>query len=361
MDRVIYSPMKYVQGEGAWQRLHEYAAALGQKGAYAVAGPHVLEHYWSDVEKGFKEANFPLHAHRFAGECSMNEINRIVNELREENCDVIIGIGGGKTLATAKAVGCYANLPVIIAPSIASTDAPCSALSVIYTDEGAFESYLFLRNNPNVVLVDTAVIARSPVRMLVAGMGDALATYYEARACFNSGGRTTAGGRSSLSALAVARACRDSLFKNGLRAKLAAEAKTVSSALDDIVETNTYMSGIGFESGGLAAAHAIHNGLTVLPGVHHAMHGEKVSFGLLAQLVLENAPQDEFKQVLDFCREVGLPTNLAALGLTDVSDGDLMKAARAACAEGETIHNMPFKVTPEAVFSAMRVADRLGS
>lgn len=95
MDRVIYSPMKYVQGEGAWQRLHEYAAALGQKGAYAVAGPHVLEHYWSDVEKGFKEANFPLHAHRFAGECSMNEINRIVNELREENCDVIIGIGGG--------------------------------------------------------------------------------------------------------------------------------------------------------------------------------------------------------------------------------------------------------------------------
>lgn len=172
MDRVIYSPMKYVQGEGAWQRLHEYAAALGQKGAYAVAGPHVLEHYWSDVEKGFKEANFPLHAHRFAGECSMNEINRIVNELREENCDVIIGIGGGKTLDTAKAVGFYANLPVIIAPSIASTDAPCSALSVIYTDEGAFESYLFLRNNPNVVLVDTAVIARSPVRMLVAGMGD---------------------------------------------------------------------------------------------------------------------------------------------------------------------------------------------
>ena len=89
-----------------------------------------------------------------------------------------------------------------------------------------------------------------------------------------------------------------------------------------------------------------------------AQQGDKAAS---EQLVLENAPQDEFKQVLDFCREVGLPTNLAALGLTDVSDGDLMKAARAACAEGETIHNMPFKVTPEAVFSAMRVADRLGS
>jgi glycerol dehydrogenase len=238
--------MKYVQGEGAWQRLHEYAAALGQKGAYAVAGPHVLEHYWSDVEKGFKEANFPLHAHRFAGECSMNEINRIVNELREENCDVIIGIGGGKTLDTAKAVGFYANLPVIIAPSIASTDAPCSALSVIYTDEGAFESYLFLRNNPNVVLVDTAVIARSPVRMLVAGMGDALATYYEARACFNSGGRTTAA-CFVLSALAVARACRDSRLKT-VCAPTGGRSQNVSSALDDIVETNTFMCGFVFQT-----------------------------------------------------------------------------------------------------------------
>lgn len=361
MDRIIYSPMKYVQGQGAWQRLHEYAANLGQKGAYAVASPHILKHYWADIEKSFQEANFPLQAHRFGGECSMNEINRIVNDLKAKECDVIIGIGGGKTLDTAKAVGFYANLPVIIAPSIASTDAPCSALSVIYTDDGVFESYLFLRNNPNVVLLDTSVIARSPVRMLVAGMGDALATYYEARACFESGGRTTAGGASSLSALAIARACRDSLFKNGLRAKLAAEAGTVSTALENIVETNTYMSGVGFESGGLAAAHAIHNGLTVLPGLHEAMHGEKVSFGLLAQLVLENAPQDEFKQVLDFCREVGLPTNLAALGLKSVSDEDLMKAAQASCADGETIHNMPFNVTPEAVFCAMKVADKLGS
>ena len=361
MDKIIYSPMKYVQGPGAWERLADYADALGAKSAYAVAGPHVLKHYWPVVEKGFAAQNIPLHAHRFGGECSMAEIKQIVNEIHEKNCGVVIGIGGGKTLDTAKAAAYYAKLPVIIAPSIASTDAPCSALSVIYTPEGAFESYLILRNNPDVVLVDTAVIAQSPVRMLVAGMGDALATYYEARACFASGKATTAGGRSSLSALAIARGCRDSLFKNGLRAKLAAEAKTVSSALDDIVETNTYMSGIGFESGGLAAAHAIHNGLTVLPQTHGAMHGEKVAFGLLAQLALENAPQAEFDEVLAFCREVGLPTNLAALGLKDVPDEDLKKVAAASCAEGETIHNMPFKVTPEDVFAAIKVADKLGA
>ena len=361
MERIIFSPMKYVQGPGAWQRLAEFAAGLGATGAYAVAGPHVLKHNWEPIEKSFQARHLPLTAHAFAGECSMTEIKRIVNEIHEKNCGVVIGIGGGKALDTAKAAAFYAKLPVIIAPSLASTDAPCSALSVIYTEEGAFESYLILRNNPDVVLVDTSVIAQAPVRMLVAGMGDALATYYEARACFASGKKTTAGGKSSLSAIAIARACRDSLFKNGLRAKLAAEAKTVSAALDDIVETNTYMSGVGFESGGLAAAHAIHNGLTVLPQTHPFMHGEKVAFGLLVQLALENAPQVEFNEVLSFCRRVGLPTNLAALGLENVSDDELQQVAAASCAEGETMHNMPFAVTPQAVFAALKIADKLGA
>lgn len=72
--------------------------------------------------------------------------------------------------------------PVIICPTVASTDAPCSALSVVYTDEGVFQEYLFLKRNPDVVLVDTAVIAASPLRLTVAGMGDALATYFEVRA-----------------------------------------------------------------------------------------------------------------------------------------------------------------------------------
>lgn len=98
-------------------------------------------------------------------------------------------------------------------PTIASTDAPCSALSVIYSDEGVFEKYLFLPANPNMVLVDTAVVAAAPVRLLVAGMGDALATYFEARACEASGATTVWAAKTTLAAMGLARLCYDTLWR----------------------------------------------------------------------------------------------------------------------------------------------------
>lgn len=91
----------------------------------------------------------------------------------------------------------------------------------------------------------------------------------------------------------------------------------VTEALERIIEANTYLSGIGFESSGLAAAHAIHNGFTILEECHHLYHGEKVAFGTLAQLVLQNSPMDEIETVLGFCQRVGLPVTLAQMGVKE--------------------------------------------
>ncbi len=98
----------------------------------------------------------------------------------------MVGIGGGKTLDTAKAIGYYQKLPVVVIPTIASTDAPTSALSVIYTEAGEFEEYLIYPKNPDMVVMDTAIIAKAPVRLLVSGMGDALSTWFEAKACYDA-------------------------------------------------------------------------------------------------------------------------------------------------------------------------------
>ncbi len=360
MKRVIFSPTKYIQGANELAHLCDHALSLDIKGAYAIVDPFILANYSQTIEASFKHHNIPLVTDAFHGECCQSEITRIQKQVKANSLNIIIGIGGGKTLDTAKAVAYFSKLPIVIVPTIASTDAPCSALSVLYTEDGHFDHYLFLNNNPNIVIADTNVIANAPSRLLVAGMGDALATYFEARACYRSNATTISGGVCSLAALHLAKLCYETLLSDGLNAKLAVDQHVNTKALENIIEANTYLSGIGFESGGLAGAHAIHNGLTVLEECHHMYHGEKVAFGTLVQLVLENAPQHEIETVLNLCHEVGLPTTLKALGLKNPTEEQLMVVATASCAKNDTIHNMPFEVTPHDVYSAILVADQLG-
>ena len=213
-----------------------------------------------------------------------------------------------------KAVAHYAGTQVFICPTIASTDAPCSALSVIYTDEA------FLKNIYSFRLIKSCYdgyrdhCGKSPVRLTVAGMGDALATYFEARACQRSEATSCAGGNTTGAAMALAELCFDTLMEEGVKAKIALEAGVCTPAVEKIIEANTLLSGIGFESAGLAGAHAIHNGLTVLEECHHMYHGEKVAFGTLAQLVLENVPHEGVEEeIIMWCIEVGLPVTLKNL------------------------------------------------
>lgn len=359
MSKILISPSKYVQGPKEMNKLGEYASKYGKKPLVLITASG-YKRIGAIVDDSFKSAGIEIVYDYFNGECCKTEINRLKKIVEEKQCDVVIGIGGGKILDTCKAVAYYEKLPVLICPTIASTDAPCSALSVIYTDDGVFEEYLFLPQNPNMVLMDTDIIAKSPVRLTVSGIGDALATYYEARACERSGAISCAGGITTKVAMAIAKLCRDTLLDEGVKAKLALEAGAVTPAVESIIEANTLMSGIGFESAGLAGAHAIHNGMTALKECHNMYHGEKVAFGTITQLVLENVPEEELEDIITFCIEVGLPVTMKQLGVEELTDEKLMAVATLACAENDTLHNMPFEVTPESVAAAMKAADAYG-
>ena len=359
MAKIFISPAKYVQGPGEMDNLGSYAEKFGKK-ALCLISAGGIKRQGDQITASFKKVSTEFHFENFNGECCYKEIDRLLEIVKKDGYDLVVGIGGGKIFDTAKAVAYKAGTPVIVVPTIASTDAPCSALSVIYTEEGVFQEYLFLPANPNVVLVDTAIIAKSPVRMTVSGMGDAMATYFEAKACADSDAGTCAGGKISEVALGVAELCYDTLIDEGLKAKLALEAGALTPAVEKVVEANTLMSGIGFESGGLAGAHAVHNGLTVLPECHHMQHGEKVNFGTMTQLVLQNMPEDELMDLIGWMHTVGLPVTLNELGITDTSREHLMPAAEAAAAESDTLHNLPFEVNAEMVYGAMLAADAYG-
>ena len=273
MENIILSPSKYIQGANSLSNIAKYA----KKNAFIIADNFVMSITEDIIKESFKKENLTATFELFNGECSKNEINRLKEILKEKKSEIIIGVGGGKTLDTAKALAYYSNLPVIIIPTIASTDAPCSALSVLYTDDGIFDEYLILPSNPNIVLMDTEIIAKAPARLLASGMGDALATYFEARACEQSGALNMGGGLPTKAAMALAKLCFDTLIADGEKAMFAAQKCVCTKAVENIIEANTYLSGIGFESGGLAAAHAIHNGLTALEECHDLYHGAQAS------------------------------------------------------------------------------------
>jgi glycerol dehydrogenase len=350
-------PGKYIQGAGAIGELPALIAALGRTGlvvASSSASTKVLP------RAAFEAGGQATHVEAFRGECCDRELARLTGIATEMHADVIVGMGGGKTIDTAKIVADRTRVPVIIVPTIASTDAPCSGCAVVYSADGVFEAVHYQRMNPAAVLVDLDVIAGAPTRFLVAGMGDALATWFEARSCYSTESMNECGGYSTRLGLSAARLCYDTLLEYGVAAKADNERHAVTPALDHIVEANTLLSGIGFESGGLATAHSVHNGLTAVPETHAFYHGEKVAFGALTGLHLAEVPADEIATVYAFCEDVGLPTTLAEVGVRNADMERLLEVAKKACASDQPIHHEAGPVTPKRVLDAMLAADALG-
>jgi glycerol dehydrogenase len=356
----IQSPSKYIQGAGILNVLKDYVKNLG-KSFLIVSDPFVFNDAKSKIDKSFENDSSKVLYEKFNGECTQNEIDRLIEVTKKEKSDAVIAIGGGKTLDTVKAIGYYANLPVVIIPTLASCDAPCTALAVIYKENGEFSKYLYLPQNPNMVIVDTDIILGAPVKFLAAGIGDAFATYYEARACYRAGAVNLVGTKITNAAMALAEACRETLLKDGLAAKDANEKHVSTKAFENIVEANIYLSGVGAESSGLAAAHAISNGLTVIPELHHVSHGEKVGFGTTVQLVLEGVSDKELKEAVEFMASVGLPVTLQDMGLKSIDRELVRKAAELSCAKDDTMGHMPFEVTVDNLCSAIIDANKKAS
>ena len=186
MSRMLKSPAKYVQGKGVMRELDQYLQGMG-KHLMILQTAGGTKRNMQILNTCFADKEYKIDYQEFSGECTRSKIEKWARHCKDADITAVVGIGGGKVLDTAKGIAYYSGLPMVIVPTVCATDAPCSSLSVMYTDEGKFDAYLFLDACPDVVIVDTEVIAKAPVRMLVAGMGDAMATWFEARACRASG------------------------------------------------------------------------------------------------------------------------------------------------------------------------------
>lgn len=357
MLKLMRAPSKYVQGKDALLEVYENIKDLGNSFLF-VCSRSGYKQAKPKIEKSFEGKGIKVMFEIFSGISSNGEIDRIREIARANGIEVIGAIGGGSAIDTGKAAAYYEKLPIVIIPTVVATDAPCTGLSVIYNDDGTFSEYLFYPKNPDTVIVDSSIIVKAPVKFLIAGMGDALGTYFEARACQKTNAPSLENGGVTKSALALCELCYETLLADGYQAILAAKEGVITPAVENIIEANTYLSGVGADNGGLAVAHSVYNGFTALDECEDTMHGNLVAFGTIAQLIIENADMDEISEVIEFCISVGLPVTLEQVGVTDKERVHI--AAEKACAPGETIHNMPGDVMPDELYDALLAADALG-
>jgi glycerol dehydrogenase len=371
MTQIFAAPGRYIQGYKELDRLYRHVAWFGRR-LMVITTQGRLDSLKQTLNSSFENSRTQLHYEVFSGEVTRQEIHRLTASMQHLECDGVIGVGGGKVLDAAKAIANQARVPLCIVPTIVSNDAPTSSLSVLYTEAGAFDDVLFFERSPDVVVVDTWVVAQAPVRLLVAGMGDALATFFEARTCVeahrdnflgNAGAGMKAGGsgaKATLTSMAIAELCYRVLLEDGLAAKCASERQCVTKAFNRVVEANALMSGIGFESNGVATAHAVYCGFSELGRRATMYHGEYVAFGTLVMLVLEGKSSRELDEVLKFCLSIGLPVTFEDLDLADITPDELDCVARAAADPNQTSKVEPFEVTFDEMKAALICASDLG-
>ena len=353
-------PSRYIQGPGEMDRLAMHTEKFGNK-MFAIIDPFFYDDLSPKLKKQYEDAGASFEAVPFEVDVTEARIAATVEKAKASGANVIMGIGGGKSIDTAKGVAYYTNLPLVVVPTTSSTDAPTSSSSVIYNEQHEYDKELYYSKNPNIVIMDSQVIANAPVRFLVSGMGDAMATMFESKAmaasnCGNYICTEVGCFKQTRLAMAIAQLCYDTIMEYGIQAKIANENHVVTEALEAVIEANTLMSGLGFENTACAAAHGISDGFTKCPNGTNALHGERVAFGALCELVAENASQDQIEEYVLFCIEVGLPVTLEDLGIEATEENIQIIADNAS---SETYHE-PFESTNDMIKAFVKAADATG-
>ncbi len=344
------APAQVIRGSGVlsqsaalFTRLGRRPLLVGGKTSLAIALPFLTEPL----------CELDTATATYIQDCSEQALAALSQTAKTHQADCIVGIGGGKALDAAKLLAHQRNLPIVTVPTSAATCAGWTALSNVYSQEGAFLYDVGLPQCPAAIVLDYDLVATAPKRTLIAGIGDAIAKWYEASVSSGDSSHTLI-----IGAVQQARVLRDILFQKSASALKNPGGDDWREVVDAAVLMAGVIGGMGGAQCRTVAAHAVHNGLTHV-AAHGTLHGEKVAYGILVQLRLEEMAQKNAlattarQQLLKFYAKLGLPTSLADMGMDQLSIAQLQQAATVACRPGSDIHHLPFPVQVEQVMAAM--------
>ena len=345
------APAKVLRGDGAWDEALPQIKSLCSRPLLlgrSASTAELRQRLQADLEA---QGLNPLQA-QLQFDCCEQDLQRVASEA--EGCDAVLAAGGGKVLDAGKLLAHRLALPCITVPLSASTCAGWTALANIYSPKGAFDGDVALDRCPDLLVFDHGLVRQAPPRTLASGVADALAKWYEASV---SSGDSSDG--LVQQAVQMARVLRDQLLIDSPKALEDPASAAWARTAEACALTAGVMGGLGGARCRTVAAHAVHNGLTQLEACHHVLHGEKVGFGILVQLRLEERlggnrlAGQAHRQLLPLLRQLGLPVSLDDLGLAQASLRQLQEVCCFACREGSDLHHLPFPVTPGALLEAL--------
>ena len=350
---LLVAPAQVLRGDNCLLHAGEAIARLGKR-PLVVGGNQSLAVVNSRLQPLFEPYQLKATQANYSPDCSETSLASLREAVTEHQADLIIGVGGGKALDAAKLLAHQCRLPVVTLPTSGATCAAWTALSNIYSNEGAFQYDVALDRCPDLLILDYDLMKTAPQRTLVAGIGDAIAKWYEASV---SSGTSTA--TLTVAAVQQARVLRDILLQKSAVALENPGGEEWHDVVDATVLLAGVIGGLGGANCRTVAAHAVHNGLTHIRSAHHALHGEKVAYGILVQLRLQEMIQGDRlavtarQQLLKFYDQIGLPKTLEDLGLKNMKLAELHHSAEVACRPNSDIHRLPFPVLPEQLMAAM--------
>ncbi len=347
------APANVLRGSGAWVEALSLIAELCQK-PFVLGRSNATADLRQTLRSDLEITGLSVDTGELEFDCCEQDLQRLATEIRACGCDAVLAAGGGKVLDAGKLLADRLGLTCITVPTSAATCAGWTALANIYSPQGAFEGDVALRHCPELLIFDHDLVVQAPARTLASGIADAMAKWYEASVSSSS---STDG--LVQQAVQQARVLRDQLLLEGLEAIEHPGSEAWQRVAEASGLTAGLIGGIGGARCRTVAAHAVHNGLTQLAACHGVLHGEKVGFGILVQLRLEEqlggsqlAAQAR-RQLFSFFRQLQLPVSLEELGLAGASLQELQEVCRFACRDGSDLHHLPFAVSPDDLLSAL--------
>ena len=348
---------RYVIGPDAYEALSDIVKPLGKR-ILLIGGEKALAAGQEPFLKALDGLDFEVMIHTHRGECTIENAQELAATAREAGIEVVAGMGGGKAIDTAKACAHYAGLPVVTFPTIAATCAAVTALSVMYHADGAFDKFVFLKTPPEFAFIHTGIIANAPAIYLRAGMGDAIAKYFES----SFSARNDVPGYKDALGLAIARTCYEPLSRLGEKALRDCETGTDSpefrEAVQSVIVSPGLVSLLVREEFNGALAHSLYYAMEDLPQIKACLHGDVVAWGTLVQLMMDNQ-EDKAKEVLHLLNRLKTPVTLQEMGLHTASPAFL--AAIAHVPDQPDMRHLPYTVTGQMVLDAVqKLEDRYG-